>query len=220
MLKYLDYLEEDTIIQSFKNLKEIGDKCLFGLDLEHGNYLPKYCETKEEEDDTLAAMVWENFTSKIRARGESNHEFIKDLHKELGVISQTGYSGYFLIVQEYINWAKSAGILVGDGRGSGAGSKVAYTIGITDVNPQKYDLLFERFLSPGREPDFDVDFSNIDAVFKHLQEKYGKDNVARVGAISRFTAKSAIRKVMGVYGFTQAKIAEIVALLPKRLSFT
>ena len=72
----------------------------------------------------------------------------------MNVISKTGYSGYFLIVKEYINWAKRNGILVGDGRGSGAGCKVAYTIGITEVNPQKYDLLFERFLSIGREPDF------------------------------------------------------------------
>ena len=69
------------------------------------------------------------------------------------IINQTGYSGYFLIVQEYINWAKSQGILVGDGRGSGAGSKVAYTIGITEVNPQIHDLIFERFLVPGRQPD-------------------------------------------------------------------
>ena len=105
-----------------------------------------------------------------------------------------------MIVQEYIMWAKNNGILVGDGRGSGAGSKVAYTIGITEVNPQKYDLLFERFLSHGREPDFDVDFSDIDAVFRHLQDKYGKKNVARVGAFNRFTCKSAIRKIMGVYG--------------------
>ena len=110
--------------------------------------------------------------------------------------------------------------MVGDGRGSGAGSKVAYTIGITDINPQKYGLLFERFLSVGREPDFDVDFSDIEAVYNHLQDVYGKDNVARVGAYSRLTAKSAIIKVLSAYGFSTADVARIKSHLPKRLSFT
>jgi DNA polymerase-3 subunit alpha len=169
----------------------------------------------------LASMVWENyFYGKLADRNEHNSAFVTDLLKELNVIAETGYSGYFLIVHEYIKWAKENGILVGDGRGSGAGCKVAYTIGITDVNPQKYNLLFERFLSPGREPDFDVDFSDTNAVFKHLQNVYGKENVARVGAFSRFTAKSAIRKVMSVFGYSMAEIAEIIALLPNRLVFS
>ena len=221
MEKYLPYLKEETIRNSYINLQAIADKCERGLDLEYGNYLPKFYDTKEKEDDALSSMVWENYLNgRIYDRNEGNESFKKDLFKELNVISETGYSGYFLIVQEYINWAKRNGILVGDGRGSGAGCKVAYTIGITEVNPQKYDLLFERFLSIGREPDFDVDFSDINAVFKHLQEKYGKKNVARVGAFSRFTAKSAIRKVMGVFGWSQAQIATVVAMLPKRITFT
>ena len=218
MLKELEYLPKEIIEQTLVNLEEIHEKCE-AVELEHGNYLPKY-ETEYTEDDALEIMTWEKYKTRVKERDECNPEFAADLQKELGVIKQTGYSGYFLVVQEYINWAKANGIQVGDGRGSGAGSKVAYTIGITEINPQKYDLLFERFLAPGRQPDFDVDFSDINAVFEHLQDYYGKDNVARVGAFSRFTAKSAIRKVMGIYGFTQAEIAKIVALLPKRLSFT
>lgn len=219
--QYLDYLDKETIRNSYINLQAIADKCEKGLDLEYGNYLPKFYDTKEEEDNQLSSMVWNEYINgRIEKRKEKNNEFKQDLLKELRIISETGYSGYFLIVQEYINWAKENNILVGDGRGSGAGCKVAYTIGITEVNPQKYDLLFERFLTPGREPDFDVDFSDINAVFKHLQDRYGVKNVARVGAFSRFTAKSAIRKVMGVFGFSQSEIAVIVSMLPKRLNFT
>lgn len=219
--EYLDYLTKDEIQEAYKNLKEIADKCNDDLNLKHGNFLPKFCETPEEEDNLLSHMVWQSYLKgKIAERKENNNEFKNDLLKELKVISDTGYSGYFLIVHEYIKWARENGILVGDGRGSGAGCKVAYTIGITDVNPQKHNLLFERFLSPGREPDFDVDFSDTNAVFKHLQDVYGKENVARVGAFSRFTAKSAIRKVMSVFGFTMKEISEIIAMLPNRLTFT
>ena len=95
----------------------------------------------------------DGYSNKITYRGEDNPAFKKDLYKELEVISSEGYSGYFLVVQEYIKWARQNGIPVGDGRGSGAGSKVAYTIDITEVNPDRYDLLFERFMAPGRAPD-------------------------------------------------------------------
>ena len=219
LLHYLPYLSEETVASAFENTAHIFEKCK-GVVIEAGNYLPKFYESKEEEDAELYDMTMEKYMSRIIPRKEGNKEFFSDLTKELDVIKQTGYSGYHLIVQEYVNWAKENGILVGDGRGSGAGCKVAYTIGITEVNPQKYGLLFERFLSIGREPDYDIDFSDIDAVFRHLQDRYGQDNVARVGAFSRFTCKSAIRKVMGVYGFSQSEIAKIIALLPKKLAFT
>ena len=218
MLKYLEYMDEEFINSAFKNIEKIFNS-IENITIEKGNYLPKFCQTKEEEDEMLRDMTFSNYMGRIKQRGECNKKFSADLEKELSVIAQMGYSGYFLIVQEYANWARKNGILVGDGRGSGAGSKVAYTIGITEVNPQKYDLLFERFLSPGREPDFDIDFSNIDAVYKHLQERYGEDNVARVGAFSRFTAKSALRKVMGIYGFSMSEISKVIALLPKKNTF-
>ena len=221
MEKELEYVDKDILDSCYKNLQEIADKCDDDLQMESGDYLPKYCDTKEEEDKALSDLVWKEYTEgKIAERNEQNEEFKNDLQKELNVISATGYSGYFLIVREYINWAKKNGILVGDGRGSGAGCKVGYTIGITEVNPQKHGLLFERFLTPSREPDYDVDFSDIDKVFKHLQDRYGEENVARVGAFNRFSAKSAMRSVMGVYGFTQSNIAKIIGLLPKRLTFT
>lgn len=202
-----------------QNIAEIVDKC--HARLEPGNYLPSYQGmAKEEEDVLLEDKALSGYLTRLKDRKEMNDEFYNDLRKELAVIRDTGYSGYFLIVQEYINWAKANNILVGDGRGSGAGSKVAYALGITEVNPQKHDLLFERFLSPGRQPDFDVDFSDIDAVYQHLKEVYGETNVARVGAFNRFTCKSALRKVMGVYDFNTATINHTVGFLPQRLHFT
>lgn len=219
MLKDLNGISQETIEKCFSGISEIFEKCK-GVNFSVSNHLPKFCETKQEEDNLLRLMTLKGYRDKVTARGEATDEFAKDLEKELTVISETGYSGYFLTVQEYIAWAKENKLLVGDGRGSGAGSKVAYTIDITDVNPEKYDLLFERFLTPGRQPDFDVDFSDIDAVFRHLQDKYGKDSVARVGAYTKFTCKSGLRKVMSTFGFTQAEIAVVVAWLPKELDFT
>lgn len=215
---YLKYFSDSFIEQGFSFIQEIVDKC--DATIESGDYLPKWRNKSLTEDECLEQLVWEKYGERVVSRKEANNSFVSDLHKELDVIKQTGYSGYFMIVQEYANWARSNNILVGDGRGSGAGSKVAYTIGITEVNPQQYDLLFERFLAPGREPDFDIDFSDIDEVFKHLQDIYGEDNVARVGAFNRFTCKSALRKVMGVYGFSMSAISKIVGYLPKDLQFT
>lgn len=224
MINDLNYLESNTISNGLASIKNIIDSC--NVTINSNDYLPKFNNkiiknpSKEEEDDMLEELVMEKYMTRIKERGENNKEFFSDLCKELDVIKKTGYSGYFLIVQEYANWARENNILVGDGRGSGAGSKVAYTLGITEINPQKYGLLFERFLSVGREPDFDIDFSDIDAVFKHLQELYGASNVARVGAFSRMTAKSAIRKVLGVFSYSQAEISKIVGMLPNRPSFT
>lgn len=220
MEQYVQYLDEETLWVCYDNIDEVFQKCR-DVKIEAGNYLPKYKGmTKEEEDNELICLTMQKYETRIKDRKEDNREFFLDLANELAVIDETGYSGYFLIVQEYINWAKEQGILVGDGRGSGAGSKVAYTLGITEVNPQKYGLLFERFLAPGRTPDFDVDFSDIDAVYKHLQDVYGSDNVARVGAFNRFTAKSALRKVMGIYGFSQTEISKVISYMPDKLHFT
>ena len=113
-----------------------------------------------------------------------------DVQNELDVIDRNGYSGYFLIVQDYVTSARRNGIIVGDGRGSGAGSKVAYLTDITRIEPSKHDLLFERFMADGREPDFDVDFSDQDAVFADLQSKYGDNNVARIIAFGTLTPKA------------------------------
>lgn len=215
----LTYLDQEIVQCGINNIQEIIDKC--DVEFQAQGSLPRFLKmSPEEEKIALKKLVITEYKEKIKSRGEDNPDFFRDLLKEIDMIETTGYSGYFLIVWEYVNWARKNGILVGDGRGSGAGSKVAYTLGITEINPQKYDLLFERFLSPGREPDFDIDFSDIGKVFEHLQDVYGKTNVARVGAFSMLTAKSATRKVMSAFGQTQKDINKIVALMPNRLSFT
>lgn len=197
-----NFKDENLFDECCYNLKEIAKKCSDTVVMEETKALPVYDGmTNEQATAELKKLVNEGVKNKLIPNKEYNLKFREDLVKEVDVISSEGYSGYFLIVNEYCNWARNNFIKVGDGRGSGAGSKVAYTIGITDVNPQKYDLLFERFLAPGRTPDFDVDFSNIDAVFKHLQEKYGETNVARVGAYTRFSEVTAIQKVMSAYGY-------------------
>jgi len=125
---------------------------------------------------------------------------VKDrLNYELSIIKNMGFAGYFLIVQDYVQYAKEHDIAVGPGRGSAAGSIVAYCLGITDIDPFKYGTLFERFLNPERisMPDIDVDFGEgRDAVFQYLQEKYGADNVAQIMAVGTMGRKSALRNVM------------------------
>lgn len=215
-------LKETSKLTAFKMIQEIVDKC--DTDYYEKVYttscLPSINTECNDEYDVLFDKTMEKYSTRIKDRGEDNEEFFNDLIKELSVIEKTGYSGYFLIVDDYVQFAKQNGILVGDGRGSGVNSKVAYTLGITETNPQKYGLLFERFLSEGREPDFDIDFSDIDSVFEYLQNKYGHNSVARVGAFTRLTAKSAIRKVMSVFGFTQKEIKNVIDKCPNKITFS
>jgi DNA polymerase-3 subunit alpha len=118
---------------------------------------------------------------------------------EVNTIAQMGFPGYFLIVADFINWAKNNGVPVGPGRGSGAGSLVAFSLGITDLDPLRYNLLFERFLNPERVsmPDFDIDFCQHgrDRVIAYVKEKYGKDAVSQIATFGTMAAKAAIRDV-------------------------
>src|SRR6202022_3244231 len=129
-----------------------------------------------------------------------------------------GFSGYFLIVQDFINWAKSHGIPVGPGRGSGAGSLVAYALRITDIDPLPYNLLFERFLNPERVsmPDFDIDFcqDRRGEVISYVTEKYGKENVAQIITYGALSAKSAIKDVARVMGVPFAEVKELTRNIP------
>lgn len=212
-------VSEEVWKKCCNNISEIFEKCK-GVNFQISDHLPHLYPSKSEEDMELENRTWEGYINKVAARGENNKKFANDIHKELKVIEETGYSGYFLVVQEYIKWARENGIQVSDGRGSGAGCKVAYALDIHDVNPDEENLLFERFLTPGRTPDVDADFSDIDAVFRHLQDKYGKTNVARVGAYTTFTCKAGLRKLMSTFGFNTKDINSIIKLLPDDLKFT
>lgn len=137
---------------------------------------------------------------------------------ELDVIRKTGFASYFLIVQDFINWAKRQGIAVGPGRGSAAGSIVAYLTGITDIDPIRYDLLFERFLNPERvsQPDIDTDFADTrrDDVLRYVEQKYGTDRVAQIITFGTMAARAAVRDVGRVMGFSYGYCDRIAKLIP------
>ncbi len=158
------------------------------------------------------------------ARGIERPRYAARLAFEVRTISSMGFPGYFLIVADFINWAKNNGVPVGPGRGSGAGSLVAYSLGITDLDPLAYDLLFERFLNPERVsmPDFDIDFcqEGRDTVIDYVKKKYGADSVAQIATFGTMAAKAAIRDVGRVldlpYNFVDG-IAKLIPFKPGRL---
>jgi DNA polymerase-3 subunit alpha len=137
---------------------------------------------------------------------------------ELSIIERMGFPGYFLIVQDYINWARGHGVSVGPGRGSAAGSLVAYAVGITNIDPLRFGLLFERFLNPERVsmPDIDTDFSDRerDRVIQYVRERYGEDKVAQIGTFGSLASKAALKDVARVYGIPHKKAEELAKLIP------
>ena len=152
------------------------------------------------------------------AREAQRAKYEARLDLELGVISRMGYSGYFLIVADFINWAKRNDIPVGPGRGSGAGSLVAYSLGITDLDPLKYDLLFERFLNPERVsmPDFDIDFcqENRDRVIDYVKNKYGAAAVSQIATFGTLGAKAVVRDAGRVLDLPYTKCDVLSKLIP------
>lgn len=201
----------DAIANTFK----IAEKCNFNFEFGH-TILPNYnTPNGEDHAEYLKKLCkeglkkrYDNITDEIRKRAEY----------ELSVIIQMGYVDYYLIVADYVNYAKSKNIPVGPGRGSGAGSLLAYAIGITEVDPMKYDLLFERFLNPERVsmPDFDIDFCNErrDEVIQYVEEKYGKDHVSQIITFGTMAARMAIRDVGRVLDIRFDKVDKIAKLIP------
>ncbi|MFN9031144.1 MAG: DNA polymerase III subunit alpha [Betaproteobacteria bacterium] len=151
-------------------------------------------------------------------RDAQQPKYLARLELEVSTIAKMGFSGYFLIVADFINWAKNTGIPVGPGRGSGAGSLVAYSLGITDLDPLKYDLLFERFLNPERVsmPDFDIDFcqDNRDKVIDYVKRKYGADAVSQIATFGTLGAKAVVRDVGRVLDMPYAKCDQLSKLIP------
>jgi DNA polymerase III subunit alpha len=140
------------------------------------------------------------------------------LEFELGIIEQMGFPGYFLIVADFIKWAKAQDIPVGPGRGSGAGSLVAYALTITDLDPLRYSLLFERFLNPERVsmPDFDIDFcmDRREEVIRYTQEKYGREKVGQIITFGALLSKAAVRDVGRVLQLPYGQVDKLSKLIP------
>ena len=159
-----------------------------------------------------------------RARRSRARSTTQRLASELDVICQMGFAGYFLIVADFIRWARENGVPVGPGRGSGAGSLVAYALGITDLDPLRYDLLFERFLNPERVsmPDFDVDFcmDGRDRVIDYVAERYGRERVSQIITYGTMAAKAVVRDVARVLGLRYGFADSIAKLIPFELGIT
>jgi DNA polymerase-3 subunit alpha len=151
-------------------------------------------------------------------RDQQRPTYVERLDFEINTILKMGFPGYFLIVQDFINWAKNNGCPVGPGRGSGAGSLVAYALKITDLDPLKYNLLFERFLNPERVsmPDFDIDFcqGNRDRVIDYVKDRYGRDAVSQIATFGTMAAKAALRDVGRVLGMGYGHVDSIAKLIP------
>ena len=203
------------IPEALENTLEVAEKC--NLELELGKTKPPVYEVPQglSPDEYLRKLCYEG----LRQRNlENDKNAISRLEYELSIIKQTGFSSYFLIVQDFVNWAKNNGIKVGPGRGSAAGSLVSYLLKITEVNPLKYNLIFERFLTPERIsfPDIDVDFSDIrrDEVIEYLRKKYGQDKVAQIITFGRIAARAAIRDVGRALKLPYSLCDKIAKLIP------
>ncbi len=209
------------LTEAMENTVHIADRC--HVELEFGNlHLPKY---QVPDGHTLDSYLRELCLEGINWRyGNVNDGVLKRLDYELGVISQMGFSAYFLIVWDFIHYARQQGIPVGPGRGSAAGSVVAYALGITELDPLKYDLLFERFLNPERVsmPDIDIDFcfERRGEVIEYVTRKYGTDRVSQIATFGTMASKMAIRDVGRALGMPYGDVDRIAKLVPNDLHIT
>ena len=218
--------------QAIKNTKLVADRC--NVEIELGRILiPKFpTPNGESEKKYLDHLVYQGlggrYTSldpeKIKSmtneqiRDELSDEQIERLDMELTVLDNMGYNGYFLIVQDFINWGKGRGIIFGPGRGSAAGSIIAYALNITDLDPLKYDLLFERFLNPDRisMPDIDIDIQDTrrNEVIEYCAEKYGSDRVANICTFGKMASRAAVRDVSRVLQVPYGEADKLAKTVP------
>ncbi len=218
--------------EAIDNTVAIAQRCNLELTLGK-NYLPDYPVPagmsieeflSQDAQQGLTARLQLLFGSDPEKLAAKRNEYQDRLALELDVINKMGFAGYFLIVADFIRWAKHNGIPVGPGRGSGAGSLVAYALTITDLDPLQYDLLFERFLNPERVsmPDFDVDFcmENRDRVIEYVAERYGRDKVSQIITYGSMAAKAVVRDVGRVLGHPYGFVDRIAKLIPFEIGIT
>jgi DNA polymerase III subunit alpha len=227
--QYLKSAEEMTALfadipEALENTVEIARRCTLALKFAPPYHLPDFpVPDGHSADSWLRERARAGLEERLREIQPARppDQYRQRLDYELNVIEKMGFAGYFLVVSDFIQWAKTNGCPVGPGRGSGAGSLVAYAIRITDLDPLPYDLLFERFLNPERVslPDFDVDFcmDNRDRVIAYVSQKYGREHVGQIITYSTMAAKGVIRDVARVlgqsYGFGDA-LAKLVPFTP------
>ncbi len=219
---FLEY--EDAV----SNTQKIADMCEY--DFTFGNtFLPKYTpENGMTPQEYLRFLAVEGFEKKIKngqiifSDEHTEEEYRTRMEYELSVITKMGYAEYYLIVWDFVNYAKSHDVPTGPGRGSGAGSLIAYLIGITEVDSIKHSLLFERFLNPERVsmPDFDIDFSDEkrDTVFDYVSRKYGKEHVSHIITFGTLAARACVRDVGRAMGMSYNSVARIAEAVPQRIA--
>ncbi len=205
------------IPEAIENTAKIADRCNFQIKLGETE-LPTYPLPDGETPDSYLRQLTLEGLSRHYKDDEITQEHRERMEYELDIIQKTGYSAYFLIVQDFINWAKRQGIVVGPGRGSAAGSFVSYLVGITNIDPIKYHLLFERFLNPERVsmPDVDIDFADDrrDDVLDYCRQKYGKDHVAHIITFGTMAARAAIRDAGRALGLPYDFCDKTAKLIP------
>lgn len=214
---------------ALENTVKIADMCNFDF-IFGQTYLPSFEPPKgKTHKECLADLARAGFARRVQARDitfsrDPRERYEERIEYELSVIDKMGFNAYFLIVQDFVNYAKDRGIPVGPGRGSGAGSLVAFCIGITDVDPLRYDLLFERFLNPERVslPDFDIDFcyDRRGEVIEYVQQKYGKDHVAQIATFGTMAARAAVRDVGRALGMPYGEVDKVARLIPHEMNVT
>src|ERR1700680_2177559 len=212
--------------EALASTTEIAQRCAFRPRVQ-APILPRFSvgedSTAVDEADELRAQAQAGLERRLRVHGLAPGRTVEDYQErlayELGVIASMKYPGYFLIVADFIQWGKAQGIPVGPGRGSGAGSLVAYALTITDLDPIRFGLLFERFLNPERVsmPDFDIDFcqNRRDEVIHYVQERYGRDRVAQIITFGTLQARGVLRDVGRVLQMPYGQVDKLTKLVPQ-----
>lgn len=200
--------------EAIENTNKIVEQCDFHFKT-NVHYLPVIGNSEEESAKVLESKAWEGLK---KINKDTDDIYKERLLFELNIIQKMGYSSYYLIVSDFISWARSVAIPVGPGRGSGAASLVAYSIGITSLDPIKYDLIFERFLNPERIslPDFDIDFCSRrrDEIFDYITKKYGERYTAKIATFGLLKARGAIKDVGRVLGYEHKFVDSLSKMVP------
>src|SRR6184192_2366413 len=210
--------------EAITNTLEIGERCRVDLEFGRSKY-PEYpVPAGKTREGYLRELCYQGLRERYGERATTDSELLKRVDYELGVLEQTGFVSYLLIVWDFIHFAKERGIPVGPGRGSAAGSMVAYVLGITDIDPLQYGLIFERFLNPDRvsPPDIDIDFCEArrGEVLEYVRQKYGERRVAQIITFGKLKAKSVVRDVGRVMGWSYRDADRIAKMIPNELNIT
>ncbi len=217
---FRDHLPEEVIEQAIANTLEVANK-IKSYDILGEPKAPQYPVPQGfTADSYLEYVTWQGLAQRFQTTDKSAipQAYQERLRKELGIIEQMGFSNYFLVVWDYIKYARDQGIPVGPGRGSAAGSLVAYALGITNIDPIHHGLLFERFLNPERKsmPDIDTDFciEHREQLIKYVTEKYGADRVAQIITFNRLTSKAVLKDVARVLNIPYGEADKMAKLIP------